>query len=293
MPFQDFASNKKNCFTSGDGLLIWHVTGSSAPFPCTLGAGGIAVSVHVFVGRGRLDFVADGRKYSAATYDFARFVGLKDITLSAVAPDTEAFLLVSTDAYNAALFVRVPDPPLTFVTESRCVPVEHLDETAALLLYRRLTAIYAACRDTQHSFRDGMISCAARMFLLDVVDLHLKKPGGRLLPEGRQKEILTAFMQMIHDGLSAKTSVTELAARFCVTPQYFNRIVHAWTGKTVHTWICFSLVNEITRRLETTDESMQQIARDLSFPDQSALAKFYKRNTGSTLTGHRRSACLK
>jgi AraC-like DNA-binding protein len=42
-------------------------------------------------------------------------------------------------------------------------------------------------------------------------------------------------------------------------------------------------------KLENTDESMQQIADDLNFPDQAALAKFFKLRTGQTLTAYRKS----
>lgn len=80
------------------------------------------------------------------------------------------------------------------------------------------------------------------------------------------------------------------AERLCLTPQYLDRVVKSLSGRTVSGWINFTLVGEITRRLENTNETMRQIATALNFPDHATLTKFFKRETGYSLTEYKRKS---
>ncbi len=78
-----------------------------------------------------------------------------------------------------------------------------------------------------------------------------------------------------------------------ITPQYLNRIVKCQTDKTAYEWICLSLVGEIAKLLENTNDTMQQIANHLHFPDQVTLTKFFKRQTGYSLSEYRKKLAVK
>lgn len=55
--------------------------------------------------------------------------------------------------------------------------------------------------------------------------------------------------------------------------------------------IDIALTGEIAGSLEDSTATMQEIANYFSFPDQSSMAKFFKRNTGYTLTEYRHNHC--
>lgn len=54
-----------------------------------------------------------------------------------------------------------------------------------------------------------------------------------------------------------------------------------------------SLVGEIAKQLENTNDTMQQIANNLNFPDQVTLTKFFKRQTGYSLSEYRKNLAVK
>lgn len=53
-------------------------------------------------------------------------------------------------------------------------------------------------------------------------------------------------------------------------------------------WINTMLTGEIAQMLETTDDSVQEIADRLRFADQATLAKFFKRQKGLSPTEYRK-----
>lgn len=87
--------------------------------------------------------------------------------------------------------------------------------------------------------------------------------------------------------------VSFYASELCISQQYLNRIIKGQTEKTASEWICNSLVGEIAKMLEFTNNSMQQIAIELNFPDQATLSKFFKHQTGYSLTEYRKKINFK
>ncbi len=145
-----------------------------------------------------------------------------------------------------------------------------------------------------HIFRNEMIKCAIWMFLMDLSDIHIRKETKKGdMQTGRKKEIFITFMKLLALHVCREHSVGFFASKLCITPQYLNRIVKYETDKTAYEWICLSLVGEIAKQLENTNDTMQQIANNLNFPDQVTLTKFFKRQTGYSLSEYRKKLAIK
>lgn len=182
--------------------------------------------------------------------------------------------------------------PLTLVFKIREQPLERLTPEAAGRLRHRIECIEEACRNEGHTFRNEMIRCTLWMHLMDIADIYIHNHDTQSTTN-RRKEIFVAFMEMLSHKIAEEHTVSFYATTLCITPQYLNRIVRSYTGKTVYDWICTTLVGELTKRLEDTNDTMQQIAHDFNFPDQATLAKFYKRQTGYSLTEYRKGVAIK
>ncbi|HUC82607.1 MAG TPA: helix-turn-helix domain-containing protein, partial [Flavisolibacter sp.] len=73
-----------------------------------------------------------------------------------------------------------------------------------------------------------------------------------------------------------------------VTPKYLSETVKGTTGRTASEWIDAALAVEAQALLQNPDLSVQQVANELSFPDQSSFGKFFKKQVGISPSDYRR-----
>jgi AraC family transcriptional activator of pobA len=73
----------------------------------------------------------------------------------------------------------------------------------------------------------------------------------------------------------------------CVTSKYLSMVVKNVTGTTAGAWIDKIIVFEAQRQLKYTNKSIQQIASDLKFTNQSTFGKHFKKKTNYTPSEYR------
>ena len=74
--------------------------------------------------------------------------------------------------------------------------------------------------------------------------------------------------------------VTFYADKLCVTSDYLSKVVREYDGQSAAKWIINAVITEAKILLREPDKTINQIARESNFPDQSTFGKFFKRNTG-------------
>jgi len=73
-----------------------------------------------------------------------------------------------------------------------------------------------------------------------------------------------------------------------ISSDYLSRVVKEVSGNTPSEYIASLLYNEICHQLFTSDRTINEIALDLNFSDQSALTKFFKQRSGMSPLAYRR-----
>lgn len=259
---------------------------------CTLSGGGCQMIVHIMVAEGELAVLAKGKTLTVGKSVYAHLIDCVDLEVLAISADVSAYIDCMTDSYTAMLLKNAHPIPPTLVFRIHKQPLDLLAPEGLERMRRRMECIEEACHSEGHVFRSGMIKCALWMHLMDIADMYIRS-FGHSQQTNHRKELFVAFMDMLPHHASREHSTTFYAATLCVTPQYLNRIVREHTGKTVREWVYSTLVGEITRRLEDSNDTMQRIASDFCFPDQAALSKFFRRQTGYSLTEYRRGLAVK
>lgn len=290
--FNEFARNRKNCHVAENGFLFWKIMPDKASFPCTLSGGGCQMIVHIMVLEGEMTIAVGVKTYVINRGVYVHLIDCPAVELLSASEDLTAYLLCNTDRYTAMLLKNAHPIPFTLVSKIREQPLDQLTPEATERIRHRMECIEEVCRNGEHTFRNEMVKCALWMHLMEIADIYIQSHSVQS-QTNRRKEIFVTFMDMLPRKIAGEHTVSFYAAALCVTPQYLNRIVRAYTGKTVYEWICNTLVGELTKRLEETNDTMQQIAADFHFPDQATLAKFYKRQTGYSLTEYRKGLAAK
>ena len=199
------------------------------------------------------------------------------------------------ESYTTELLRYNPPFPFSFVIKVREKPVEIMKPDILRLFSYKLDVIENACMDEKHLFRNEMIKSAVLMFFMDISNIHIQQEEKEKVTNKteRKKELFIQFMKLVSVYATKEHSVEFYASKLCITRQYLNRITQLNFRKTAYELISLVLTGEITKYLETTNDSILKVSEHFNFPDQASLTKFYKHQTGYSPTAYKKKFVVK
>lgn len=75
----------------------------------------------------------------------------------------------------------------------------------------------------------------------------------------------------------------------CITPKYLSETVKTVSRRTPNEWIDNYVTMELRAQLRNTTKSIKEIAREMNFPNQSFLGKYFKEHVGMSPMSYRKS----
>lgn len=190
-----------------------------------------------------------------------------------------AFFISQNEMFHAAC-LRLESSFFHFLKENPCytLPEQFTNNIKAFISGTQV--IYD---DTENRFRDQIARNHLQSFLLDVYDkvqrlFTPKEIEGR----NRKDELFKKFMSLVHVNCATQREVNFYADQLCISPKYLTNIVRATTGESAKTIIDDFAILEIKVLLQSSEYTIQEIADQLNFPDQSYLGRYFKRHEGTS-----------
>ncbi len=88
------------------------------------------------------------------------------------------------------------------------------------------------------------------------------------------------FMKLLSEHSKTQHNVAFYADKLCITPKYLNEICRKKTKKTAKEVITRNVIAQIKNALIVSGTSVQRIAYDFNFCDQSSFGKYFKKAVG-------------
>ncbi len=107
-----------------------------------------------------------------------------------------------------------------------------------------------------------------------------REEDSRFCGQNRAIEYFSHFLQLLAEHSTRERTVKFYADKLCITPKYLTTLVTQISGQSVSKWIRGAVLQEAVHRLLYSNDSVQQIAYDLNFPNQSFFGKFFKAYMG-------------
>ena len=100
---------------------------------------------------------------------------------------------------------------------------------------------------------------------------------------------MKAFADLLGEHVRKGTNIEFYAEKLCISKQYLSLIVKEKTQFSVGKIISIMRVEEASRLLRDPELTLQHIAEELAFSDQSSFGKFFKKHSGMTPMKYRQS----
>lgn len=198
--------------------------------------------------------------------------------------------LVSYFEFTSEMFreasIQLDPPFFRFIKDnpSYKLPAENCKAINGLM--NASAAIY---EDSENRFQQQIMKNHLQSFLLDIYDkCHRYFTRQQIEGSNRQDEIFKKFMALVNEHRTSEREVTFYANQLCISTKYLTGICRSVTGESAKKIIDNFVILEIKVLLQSTKQSIQEIADHLGFPDQSYLGRYFKRHEGMSPVDYRK-----
>jgi AraC-like DNA-binding protein len=161
------------------------------------------------------------------------------------------------------------------------------------ILCRDISNMIESLSNKEHRFAEEINYAYFYILLTDMADMMWKKLGSgtpsRHTDMRRSDTIMKGFAELLTEHVRKEINVEFYAEKLCISKQYLSLIVKEKTQVSIGKIISIMRVEEASRLLRDPELTLQQIAEELSFSDQSSFGKFFKKHSGMTPMKYRQS----
>lgn len=146
--------------------------------------------------------------------------------------------------------------------------------------------------ESDSPFKSSIIRSAISIFaylIADTLYSHMPSIEYELKGIKREKEHFNRFMKLLSENYLKRREVGWYADRMNLTPRYLTTTIRKVSGHTVSDWIGMFIIKDAKYLLKHSDMTVQQVAYELNFPNQSFFGKFFKKHTGMSPGKYRSS----
>ncbi|MCC8147336.1 MAG: helix-turn-helix transcriptional regulator, partial [Bacteroidales bacterium] len=190
-------------------------------------------------------------------------------------------LLISKEFLEDALGKEKP-MPISFIISKRNQPLLKLSAVETDMLIGIINNIRKIIDNESNIFQRRLLMNELVNFLLEIGNIVYHKFSHLSMPAkvSSKEEITRKFFKLINDHCKEEHDVSFYANELCISPEYLSRILKSFIGVPTNKIITNALMTEAKILLRIPNVSIQQIADELNFSDQSSFGKFFKRNRG-------------
>lgn len=191
------------------------------------------------------------------------------------------FLLVDESKYAATI-------PLTNGYMASCLAFfnDHSIITVDTAEMESVKMIYALLK--QQMFKVGkpygqsIFNNLCELLFFETLSLYSSVMDKKTVRRTRREELLGRFIALVEKDFKVKRSVNYYAEKLCLSPKHLSTVIKQSSGLTAGEWIEGKVIREAKYMLRMSPKTIQQIASELNFANQSFFGKYFKNLTGMT-----------
>ena len=169
-------------------------------------------------------------------------------------------------------------------------PVLHLNHENAKSFLDIYWMTHRKVMDTSHRFRRDIVCSFLNALIYDMGNyIWYAQQDQASFKQNRGEKIFSDFLKLVEQNFQQIRRVGWYAEQLKITPKYLSETVKKVSRETPNSWIDSYVTTELRVQLKNTSKNIKEIARDMNFPNQSFLGKYFKDRTGMSPSSYRRS----
>lgn len=239
----------------------------------------------IIVLEGNIEIIINGKKFHFGKNTYISLPTWSDIYEIRYDKDFHAMATATDKSVVEDIFQnRNPFPPDFKFRIDHGIGGEMMDKKDIITLKRDISNMIMSLSNKDHLFAEEINYAYFYILLTDMADM-MWKMYGKGLPShhtdmSRSDGIMKEFADLLVKHIHKETKVEFYAEQLCISKQYLSLIVKDKTRVTIGTIIAAMRTETAARLLRDPERSIQQVAEELSFADQSSFGKFFKKQTG-------------
>ena len=239
----------------------------------------------IIVLEGNIEIIINGEKFRFGKNTYINLPTWSDIYEIRYDKDFHA-MATATDRSVVEDIFRNRNPfPLDFRFRiDHGIGGEIIEKEDIDVLKRDISNMIMSLSNKDHLFAEEINYAYFYILLTDMADMMWKRYGkgkpSHHTEMSRSDGIMKEFAELLVKHIHKETNVEFYAEKLCISKQYLSLIVKEKTRVTIGTIISAMRAEAAARLLRDPEMTIQQIAEELSFADQSSFGKFFKKQTG-------------
>ena len=239
----------------------------------------------IIVLEGNIEIIINGEKFRFGKNTYINLPTWSDIYEIRYDKDFHA-MATATDRSVVEDIFRNRNPfPLDFKFRiDHGIGGEIIEKEDINVLKRDISNMIMSLSNKDHLFAEEINYAYFYILLTDMADMMWKRYGkgkpSHHTEMSRSDGIMKEFAELLVKHIHKETNVEFYAEKLCISKQYLSLIVKEKTRVTIGTIISAMRAEAAARLLRDPEMTIQQIAEELSFADQSSFGKFFKKQTG-------------
>ena len=239
----------------------------------------------IIVLEGNIEIIINGEKFRFGKNTYINLPTWSDIYEIRYDKDFHA-MATATDRSVVEDIFRNRNPfPLDFRFRiDHGIGGEIIEKEDINVLKRDISNMIMSLSNKDHLFAEEINYAYFYILLTDMADMMWKRYGkgkpSHHTEMSRADGIMKEFAELLVKHIHKETNVEFYAEKLCISKQYLSLIVKEKTRVTIGTIISAMRAETAARLLRDPEMTIQQIAEELSFADQSSFGKFFKKQTG-------------
>ncbi len=248
----------------------------------------------IIVLEGNIEIIVNGKKFSFSKNSYINLPTWSDIYEIRYDKDFHAMATATDKSVVDDIFQnRNPFPPDFRFRINHGIGGEMIDKDDVVVLKRDISNMIRSLSNKDHLFAEEINYAYFYILLTDMADMMWRRYGkgqpSHHTDMSRSDSIMKEFGDLLVKHIAKETSVEFYAEKLCISKQYLSLIVKEKTRVTVGTIIAAMRAEAAATLLRDPEKSIQQIAEELSFSDQSSFGKFFKKHSGTSPLKYRQN----
>lgn len=158
-------------------------------------------------------------------------------------------------------------------------PVMSFTPEECKVVEQGLSLLSETLANLRHCYRVELVYYYFLCFMCELGNILYKREKEEMqrYVVSKQEFLTMEFMKLVQQYAYYERNTMFYADRLCISAKHLTRIVKGVYGKTPHTAICEEILHTAIKYLDDDQLSVQQVAEQLSFADQSSFCKFFKK----------------